>query len=295
MTGRKIMSDEPLVSIIVPCYKMGKFISEALDAVGKQTYTHWEVIAVDDCGPEDGTQAIVKSFAVSYPDNRVDFIRLDQNAGVSAARNTGIQAAKAKLVAFLDPDDIWTKDHLEQHMLARKGVEDPLMITASKVGIFQDGNGLHVDMLWGYSAWEQQVFPLSLAMRNAMNPSAVVAPKGLVENAGGFDENRELQHTEDWDLWLRLVDIGAEFVFVNEMTGYYRQHPGAGTADGMVIRKRLQAFAEKNASRLLPNICLATFRMSQRVEALETRLTWVQRNPFIRMLSFFQRCLSKNK
>jgi glycosyltransferase involved in cell wall biosynthesis len=274
-----------------------------LESVGKQSYTHWEVLAVDDCGPEDGTQAIVESFAASHPDHRVEFTRLEQNGGVSVARNAGIKTAKAEVLAFLDPDDIWTQDHLERHMLARKGKDEPLMVTASKVGIFQDGNknghkdgsGPQVDMLWGYSAWEQQVFPLSLAMRNAMNPSALLVPKALVESVGGYDEDRALQHTEDWDLWLRLVEAGAEFVFVNEMTGYYRQHAGAGTADRLLIQKRLGAFAEKNIGRILPKLSLATFRMSNRVEGIEARLDWIQKNPVMRMLSFFQRLIGKKQ
>ena len=289
------MSNEPLISIVIPCFKMGAYIGEALESVGKQSYTHWEVIAVDDCGPEDGTQAIVESFAASHPDHRVEFTRLEQNGGVSVARNAGIKTAKAEVLAFLDPDDIWTQDHLERHMLARKGKDEPLMVTASKVGIFQDGNGLQVDMLWGYSAWEQQVFPLSLAMRNAMNPSALLVPKALVESVGGYDEDRALQHTEDWDLWLRLVEAGAEFVFVNEMTGYYRQHAGAGTADRLLIQKRLGAFAEKNIGRILPKLSLATFRMSNRVEGIEARLDWIQKNPVMRMLSFFQRLIGKKQ
>jgi glycosyltransferase involved in cell wall biosynthesis len=289
------MTNKPLISIVIPCFKMGAYIGEALESVGKQSYTHWEVIAVDDCGPEDGTQAIVESFAASHPDHRVEFTRLEQNGGVSVARNAGIKAAKAEVLAFLDPDDIWTQDHLERHMLARKGKDEPLMVTASKVGIFQDGNGLQVDMLWGYSAWEQQVFPLSLAMRNAMNPSASLVPKALVVSVGGFDEDRALQHTEDWDLWLRLVEAGAEFVFVNEMTGYYRQHAGAGTANRQIIDERLSAFAEKNIGRILPKLSLATFRMSNRVEGIEARLDWIQKNPVMRMLSFFQRLIGKKQ
>lgn len=65
----------PLVSVIMPCYKMGRFIGEALESVGKQTYTNWEVIAVDDCGPEDGTHKIVKDFASKHLDHRIEYIR----------------------------------------------------------------------------------------------------------------------------------------------------------------------------------------------------------------------------
>ena len=65
-------SKHPLVSVIMPCYKMGRFIGEALESVGKQTYTNWEVIAVDDCGPEDGTRKAVEFFAKQFPNNRIN-------------------------------------------------------------------------------------------------------------------------------------------------------------------------------------------------------------------------------
>ena len=55
----------------MPCYKMGRFIGEALESVGKQTYTNWEVLAVDDCGPEDGTREAVEGFAKQFPNNGI--------------------------------------------------------------------------------------------------------------------------------------------------------------------------------------------------------------------------------
>ena len=90
---------KPLVSVIIPCYKTGRFIGEALESVGKQSYLNWEVLAVDDCGPEDGTREAVKAFAANHPDQRVEYIRHDCNRGVSAARNTGIRAARGSVVA----------------------------------------------------------------------------------------------------------------------------------------------------------------------------------------------------
>ena len=76
------ISDRPLVSIIIPSYKMGRYIGEALESVGKQTYENWEVIAVDDCGPEDGTKEIIESFAACHPQHRIEFIRHQKNGGV---------------------------------------------------------------------------------------------------------------------------------------------------------------------------------------------------------------------
>jgi len=283
-----------LISIIIPSYKMGEFIGEALESVGKQSYTDWEIIVVDDCGPEDGTRSVVESFADKHRDKRVKFIRLETNQGVSVARNVAIAVAQGRWLAFLDPDDVWLEEHLQKHMALRGNANDRL-VTASRVGMFRGRGEVVIEAEWGYSKWEQEIFPLALSLRNAMNPSAVVVSKFLVDEVGGFDEDRALQHTEDWDLWLRLCDAGAEFQFINEMTGLYRQHPGAGTADRTLIRKRLQAFAHKNADALLPNLCLSTYFLSKRVEALESRLNWLQHNPVIRALSYLQRIFSRQK
>lgn len=60
-------------SVIIPSYKMGKFIGAALDSVGAQTCADWEVIVVEDCGPEDGTETIVKDFAAQHPQHGAPF------------------------------------------------------------------------------------------------------------------------------------------------------------------------------------------------------------------------------
>ena len=73
---------------------MGRFIGDALNSVSKQTYDNWEVIVVDDCGPEDGTREVVDSFAEMHGQHRIEYITHAKNLGVSAARNSGIDVAK---------------------------------------------------------------------------------------------------------------------------------------------------------------------------------------------------------
>ena len=90
-----------LVSVIMPAYKMGQFIGEALDSVGARTYPHWEVIVLDDAGPEDGMRAAVEAFAAKHADRRVEYIRHETNQDVSAARNTAMSAAEGSVLAFL--------------------------------------------------------------------------------------------------------------------------------------------------------------------------------------------------
>jgi glycosyltransferase involved in cell wall biosynthesis len=99
----------PLVSIIIPAYNAGKYITETIDSVIEQTYINWELIIVND-GSADNTLSIIENY--SAKDKRIAFIS-KQNTGVSDTRNTGIERAKGEFIAFLDADDVWLPSNLE--------------------------------------------------------------------------------------------------------------------------------------------------------------------------------------
>jgi len=97
---------KPVFSIIIPAYNVDSYIEMTLKSVYNQTFTDYEIIVIDD-GSTDKTSEILSK----QTDSRLRVIR-QNNAGVSAARNTGINAAQGKYIAFLDADDAWTNDHL---------------------------------------------------------------------------------------------------------------------------------------------------------------------------------------
>lgn len=100
-------SAPPKVSVIIPLYNKAPYIKRALDSVLSQTVQDFEVIVVND-GSKDGGDKIVEE----YGDSRIRLIN-QENQGVSAARNHGVDAAKAELVAFLDADDEWLPEFLK--------------------------------------------------------------------------------------------------------------------------------------------------------------------------------------
>ncbi|SUC11881.1 glycosyl transferase family protein [Proteus mirabilis] len=97
-----------LVSIIMPCFNSEKYISEAIESVLKQTYSNFELIIIDD-NSTDSTLKIINSFR----DNRITIISFDENQGAGVARNKGIEVANGRFIAFLDSDDLWSKNKLE--------------------------------------------------------------------------------------------------------------------------------------------------------------------------------------
>lgn len=104
---------DDLVSIITPAYNAAEYIAETIESVLEQTYPKWEMLIVNDCS-KDNTAEIVQSYAVK--DKRIKLINLKQNSGAAVARNTAIQNAKGRYIAFLDSDDIWKKEKLQKQL-----------------------------------------------------------------------------------------------------------------------------------------------------------------------------------
>lgn len=99
-----------LVSIITPTYNSAKYIAETFQSVQNQTYQNWEWIIIDD-GSSDDTEIVVNS--LKEKDKRIQFFKLEQNSGPAIARNTGIEKAKGNYMTFLDADDIWFPNFIE--------------------------------------------------------------------------------------------------------------------------------------------------------------------------------------
>lgn len=101
-----------LVSIIMPSYNTGRFISETIESVLAQSYSNWELIIVDDCSTDD-TDEVVGQYLT---DERIRYIKNKNNSGAAVSRNHALREAKGKWIAFLDSDDLWMPDKLEKQI-----------------------------------------------------------------------------------------------------------------------------------------------------------------------------------
>lgn len=101
------------VSIIMPAYNCAKYITESIASVTAQTYTNWELLIVDDAST-DNTQQVVEELAKK--DSRIKYIRLEKNSGAAVARNTAIEKADGRYMAFLDSDDLWYPEKLKKQL-----------------------------------------------------------------------------------------------------------------------------------------------------------------------------------
>ena len=124
-------------SIIIPCYKVEKYICECLDSVLAQTIGDWEAICVDDGSP-DGTGAILDEYAAHEP--RIKVIH-QANGGLSAARNAALNVAQGDWLYYLDSDDLMPPSALEDMVRAWEQCSDADMIRGQMVK-FKDGESV---------------------------------------------------------------------------------------------------------------------------------------------------------
>ena len=104
-----------VISIIVPVYKAENYIADTIRTVVQQTYTDWELLLVDDKSPDHSCEVIEKTLEDLPGETaaRIHLIRKEKNEGAARARNTGVDAAKGRYIAFLDADDLWDPRKLE--------------------------------------------------------------------------------------------------------------------------------------------------------------------------------------
>ncbi|WP_374367247.1 glycosyltransferase family 2 protein [Stutzerimonas sp.] len=102
-----------IVSVITPSCNSGSFISDTIGSVLAQTFTNWEMIIVDDASVDNSVE-LIEGFAKL--DGRIKLIRLSSNQGAAVSRNTALEMAQGRYIAFLDSDDLWLPDKLEKQL-----------------------------------------------------------------------------------------------------------------------------------------------------------------------------------
>jgi glycosyltransferase involved in cell wall biosynthesis len=210
------MTVSPKVSVVIAAYNAAAFVADTLESVLAQTLADIEVIVVND-GSTDCTKEVVRGF----PDRRL--ILLEQrNAGVSSARNTGLAAARAPYVLFLDADDLLLPTALSQMTGVLDARPDRVACFAHHIRIAEDGAEL--------SRREDiplRVFPADdtlrhLATKNFIVCGAICARTSAARRLKGFDTT--LHWGEDWEFWCRLAMLGDFAAMPNDIVLMYRQH-----------------------------------------------------------------------
>ncbi len=221
------MTDPPLVTALIPTYERRDTVDRAVASVLGQPYPWVETIVVDD-GSTDGTaDALARRFG-----KQITVIRRE-NGGVSAARNTGIDAARGELIAFLDSDNWWLPHHLD--VVTRLFDLQPDAILASTSRGFRIGGDERLE-----DARAHDHFRRALLGNHVGYVSSVAVRRETLVAAGGFDER--MRSGEDADMFFRLALRGF-FVLVQRPTFVRTRSPDSLRARGARRGDYLETYA----------------------------------------------------
>lgn len=206
------------VSVVIPNYNYGRFLSEAIDSVLNQTCGPQEVIVVDD-GSTDESRDILDSYGAKIR------VLYQKNEGVGAARNKGAEMATTDFVAFLDADDYWCPTKLEKQLAVFQSDPDLGLVHCGLRYIDEKGE-LGEEYLVG-GAGEVAMNLLRFEPVISAPGGACLIRKDVFMEVGGYDTNKDLHPSEDWELSYRIAKK-YRFGFVREPLLYYRQHGKGG-------------------------------------------------------------------
>ena len=198
-------NNNPMISIIVPCYNQAQYLNECLQSVLDQTFLDWECIIVND-GSLDNTEDVANKWIAK--DSRFQLLK-KENGGLSSARNAGIEIAKGEWILPLDADDKIGNQYLE---LAEKEFNNGYTVIYCNAELFGAENGF-----WNLPSYSA----LQLASGNPIFCTAFFQKKNWAK-VGGYDTNM-IHGLEDWEFWIDILKNGGTVKKLEEIEFYYRK------------------------------------------------------------------------
>jgi len=230
-SGLASLESDPLVSVVTPTSNRPGMLGDALASLAGQTYRNWEAVVVNDGGAD-----------LQLPDavaGKATYIRLEQRGGAARARNVALRAARGRVIAFLDDDDILLPRHLECLVAGLRTSGAAFAYTKSVPVEERITDGVREEIRRGF-AYDYRYSRELLLVRCLMPPTTWGARREAFERCGVFDEG--LAWTEDWDMLLRLSSLGP-FHRIPEVTAEIRVRPGV--ADSTTRRMPLAPWCEE--------------------------------------------------
>lgn len=218
------MSDHG-VTVIIPTNRGGAYLEEAVASVREQTVPVDEILLVDDGAPAPGLGEVAERLGLRY-------VRQDAS-GLSVARNTGAAAAKTAWIAYLDDDDVWHRERVEQQLRALQARPDAVAVSTG--GWYMDADGAPFGEGWGArSATAQQLISYQEVPPRI---TTLLIRRDAYYAVGGC--RRAMEPAEDNDLIQRLLQRG-EFAQIDRQLVGYRRHRGNVTQRGLAGRRANQ-------------------------------------------------------
>jgi glycosyltransferase involved in cell wall biosynthesis len=217
------IKNNPIISVVIPLYNKGRYIKRALDSVFAQTFQDFDVFVIDDGSTDDGPEIVRR-----YPDFRLRIIH-QENAGPGAARNRGIRESHASYVAFLDADDEWLPEFLENRLeKMKKYPKCDVVIGPSHCGSQKTDQS----SIWreiGIQEGEWKLFEDSTwkdlkLVHGLFHPCSAVFRRKVLEKYSGFYDKNKCCFSEDRYLWLQIVLNHQIYISMQPLFWYHSEN-----------------------------------------------------------------------
>ncbi|MDD2907171.1 MAG: glycosyltransferase [Candidatus Gracilibacteria bacterium] len=266
----------PKVSIIIPVYNGSNYLSEAIESALAQTYNNIEILVINDGSNDNGeTEKVALSFG-----DKINYI-YKENGGVATALNLGIEKASGEYISWLSHDDLYTNDKLEKQvnfLNTLKNKENKIIFNDYEL---IDKNKKIINKLKSPKN-KNEIFLKLISNTFALNGCTLLIPKKAFLKVGMFDKT--LKTTQDYNMWLRMIKGGFEFVNLPLSLTKYRIHENQDS----VKKKELFYNEIKQAQKYVLN----TFTINEIKEKSESKSNKYILYIYIRFLFIKQNILS---
>ena len=253
------------VSIVVPVYKAKEYIKQTIETVINQTYTDWELILVDD-NSQDGTPAVIQQYVNSNNDykeeihtddeiawsgicgSRIRLVLKKNNAGAASARNTGLDLATGRYIAFLDADDLWLPERLNKGLEHMKKTGAGFVFSAYEFGDeMAHGTGKIVHV------------PKTLSYKEALSRTVIFTTTTLFDTQIIPLEliHMPLVESEDTATWWQILRAGHIAHGLDEVLAIYRRPAKSLSSNKLIAIQRVWNLYRKTEGLSLVHSCVA--------------------------------------
>ncbi|GLI56779.1 glycosyl transferase [Propionigenium maris DSM 9537] len=224
---------EPLVSIIMPCYNVKKFLEEAIVSVLEQTYKNYELIVIDN-GSTDGSLDIIHRYEIEH--EKIKIFKADKNRGVVGARNIGIRAAQGKYIAFLDSDDVWHSDKLSRQIGFME--ENAINLSCTNYNIISEEG----DDILDFILRVKEIDHKENLKYNHLGCSTVVYNQETLGKQYFF---KKAKYKEDYGLWQKILKNGEKAHVCEKPLVKYRLRENSISADKVKMAREQWRFYKR--------------------------------------------------
>ena len=232
-----------LKPIVVPVYRAERYIEETMDCVRAQTYPHWELLLVEDCGP-DRSREIIEQYIQRTGDTRIRMLTYSTNLGAARARNLGVNEAKGRYLAYLDADDLWTPDKLEKELAFLKEKQAAFVFTGYE---FADENGKGTGKIVRV--------PATITYKEALKNTTIFTSTVMFDMEQLSKEQLQMPQikSEDTALWWRILREGYVACGLDQNLVKYRRAGKSLSSNKLEALRRIWNLYRKAEGMSVPN------------------------------------------